>query len=320
MKRLGNNQVETYAYAEMATVFDNRLRSESRASRGSGISSADHAEVVHTTLNALVDDVNKTTELIRRRQKEMIIERRTFQSEMEVNGRISVEPSEDWLNLRLKSVSTDDMKKELGKIKEHQRSDVVGDTLAALVYDVNATAEVLRRGSLKKKRDGKRVKHEEVEYRLRLTPGPDDEILAPQEEEILPPHDSKFTVEQVNRNYGVDISESQMSSLKRRARSTTPRRTLQIGGSPPPGAAPICAYCSEEIEGPTLTALAPNAERAQKFHPYHFMCCYCQKALNLRGTFREHERKPYCHECFYKLYNGLLYSPDENQKVIEKLI
>lgn len=40
---------------------------------------------------------------------------------MEVNGRISVEPSEDWLNLRLKSVSTDDLKKELGRVKGDQR-------------------------------------------------------------------------------------------------------------------------------------------------------------------------------------------------------
>jgi hypothetical protein len=85
-----------------------------------------------------------------------------------------------------------------------------------------------------------------------------------------------------------------------------------------------------------LTALAPNATKAQKFHPYHFMCCYCQKvgemgkkpfgfgppfqALNLHGTFREHERRPYCHECFYKLWNGLLYEPDVNQRNIEKLI
>jgi len=86
------------------------------------------------------------------------------------------------------------------------------------------------------------------------------------------------------------------------------------------GSVPICAYCSQEIDGAVLTALAPNATRAQKFHPFHFMCTYCQKALNLRGTFREHNLRPYCHECFYKLYNGLLYEPDNNQTKIEKLI
>jgi len=50
------------------------------------------AEVVHSTLNALVEDVNKTTELIRRRREEQLIDKKTFQTEMEVKGRISVEP------------------------------------------------------------------------------------------------------------------------------------------------------------------------------------------------------------------------------------
>ncbi|VDN92451.1 unnamed protein product [Brugia pahangi] len=92
--------------------------------------------------------------------------------------------------------------------------------------------------------------------------------------------------------------------------------------SSPASSAAICAFCSEKIDGPIITALAPNSYYAQKFHPYHFMCTYCQKvkALNLRGTYREHERKPYCHECFYRLYNGLIYSPDEKQARIEKLI
>lgn len=80
----------------------------------------EHAEVVHSTLNALVEDVNKTTELIRRRREEQLLEKKTFQSEMEVNGRITVDPNEDWLNLRLKSVSTDDLKNELGKLKGDQ--------------------------------------------------------------------------------------------------------------------------------------------------------------------------------------------------------
>lgn len=54
-----------------------------------------------------------------------LIDKRTFQSEMEVNGRISVEPQEDWLTLRLKSVSTEDMKKELGKVKNDQRKQFI---------------------------------------------------------------------------------------------------------------------------------------------------------------------------------------------------
>jgi len=298
----------------MTTLGESR-RSESRTSRISA--PGEHADAVHSTLNALVEDVNKTTELIRRRREEQLLEKRTFQSDMEVNGRISIDPSEDWLNLRLKSVSTDDLKNELGRLKGDQRQNAAVDTLAALVYNVNATAEVLRRGSLKRK---KPKVTEEVEYRLRLTPAPDDDGLYPQEDYPPDDTDENFTVEQVKKDFGMELTESQSSSLKRRARSTTPRRIINIEGSPPPGSALICAYCHEEIDGSVLTALAPNAERAQKYHPNHFMCVYCQKALNLRGTFREHDKRPYCHECFYKLYNGLLYEPDMNQIKIDKLI
>ena len=294
-------------------------RPESRGSESRGRATpGEHAEVVHGTLDALVADVNKTTEVIRRHQEQQQMDKRIFQSEMEVSGRIEVEPQESWLNLRLKSVSTEDLKKELGRVKEEQRQHVVTDTLAALVYDVNATAEVLRRGSLKHKKAPKT--HEETEYRLHLTPAPDDEALYHHEEPAYQEPEEDFTVDQVKKDYAVELDESQISSLKRRARSATPRRTLNIEPATQIGQIPVCAYCNQEIDGPVLTALAPNATKAQKFHPYHFMCCYCQKALNLHGTFREHERRPYCHECFYKLWNGLLYEPDVNQRKIEKLI
>ncbi|KAI3420950.1 hypothetical protein GPALN_014577 [Globodera pallida] len=291
-------------------------RSESRTSRTSV--PGEHAGAVHSTLRALERDVNKTTELIRRHQDQQLLDKRTFQGEMEVSGRIEVQPQESWLNLRLKSVSTEDLKKELGRVKDEQRQNAYHDTLAALVYDVNATAEVLRRGSLKRK---KPKSHEEIEYRLRLTPAPDDaELYQHAEVPALEPED-EFTVEHVKKDYDVDLlDESQISSLKRRARSATPRRTLNIEPAGPQGPIPVCAFCQEEIDGPVLTALAPNATKAQKFHPYHFMCCYCQKALNLHGTFREHERRPYCHDCFYKLWNGLVYEPDVNQRNVEKLI
>jgi len=293
---------------------------DSRSSKhqySSSASGGDHVGAVHGTLDALVQDVNKTTEVIRRHHEQQMLDKRTFQSEMEVSGRISVEPQENWLNMRLKSVSTEDMRKELGKIKDDQKQNVVTDTLAALVYDVNATAEVLRRGSLKRK---KPKVHEEVEYRLKLTPALDDDSMYHHEELPPQPFDDNYTVEKVKDDYGVELTESQTSSLKRRARSATPRRQLTVEPARPIGGLPICAYCNEEIEGAVLTALAPNSDRAQKFHPHHFMCCYCQKALNLRGTYREHELRPYCHECFYKLWNGLLYEPDNNQRRIEKLI
>ncbi|KAI6234446.1 LIM domain protein [Aphelenchoides fujianensis] len=301
--------IEELTVEKVYRMTDVQRRSESRTSRISA--PGEHADAVQNTLKALEEDVHKTTELIRRRHEEQLLEKRTFQSEMLVDGRISVDPSDDWLNLRLKSVSTDDLKNELGKLKGDQRQHAVVDTLAALVYDVNATAEVLRRGSMKRK---KPKVTEEVEYRLRLTPAPDDDTLYQQEE--YPPDDAEepFTVEHVKKDFGVELTESQSSSLKRRARSTTPRRVINIEGSPPPTAPAICAYCSEEIEGAILTALAPNAQRAQKFHPHHFMCSYCQKALNTRGAFREHDNKRPCMSIL------AWYEPDVNQTKLEKLI
>ncbi|CAD6184613.1 unnamed protein product [Caenorhabditis auriculariae] len=300
-----------------------RWRSESRNSNRDKVFRNDEEfsqqdEIVNGTLSALKDDVEQTTEIIRRKQEQMRIERRQFQTEMEVNGRIDIDPADDWLTARLKAVSSDDMNHQLGKLKEDQRQNAVTDTLAALVYDVNATTEVLRRASQNRGRgDGRKKHREEIEYTLRLTPAPED-FPPPR-----PKHadEESFTVDDVSRDYGVEMSQQESESLRRRrARSTTPRRTLHISGSPPLPPAAVCAYCSEEIDGPILTALAPNSTRAQKFHTYHFMCTYCQKALNMHGTFREHDRKPYCHDCFYKLYNGLQYQPDEHQAVIEKLI
>ncbi|MCP9259965.1 Transforming growth factor beta-1-induced transcript 1 protein [Dirofilaria immitis] len=210
---------------------------------------------------------------------------------MEVTGRISTEPTDD--RFHRKSVSTEDMQKELSKLKDDQKQNAVTDTLAALVYDIDATAEEVITG-----------------YNLRITPGPEEEMPTP-----IPKRDHEtengFTLERVSRDYG--------EQYKKRSRSETPRRMINIESLPTSTPA-ICAFCSEAIDGPIITALAPNSYYAQKFHPYHFMCTYCQKALNLRGTYREHERKPYCHECFYRLYNGLIYSPDEKQAKIEKLI
>ncbi|CAI2292500.1 unnamed protein product [Caenorhabditis sp. 36 PRJEB53466] len=297
-----------------------RWRSESRNSNKDKVFRNDEEfsqqdEIVTGTIVALKNDVEQTTELIRRKQEQIKMERRQFQTEMEVNGRISVDPADDWLAARLKAVSSDDMNHQLTKLKADQRQHAVTDTLAALVYDVNATTEVLRRGS--KGRDGlekNKKQKEEIEYTLRLTPAPEEPIR------VKSPEDDHVEVNDYSREYGIRLSEETDSLRRRRARSTTPRRTLHISGSPPPPTVAICAYCSEEIDGPILTALAPNSERAQKFHTYHFMCTYCQKALNMHGTFREHDRKPYCHDCFYKLYNGLQYAPDDHQATIEKLI
>lgn len=39
----------------------------------------------------------------------------------------------------------------------------------------------------------------------------------------------------------------------------------------------------------------------QKFHPEHFVCAFCLKQLN-KGTFKEQNDKPYCQNCFLKLF------------------
>ncbi|VDD95130.1 unnamed protein product [Enterobius vermicularis] len=249
-------------------------RSESRSSNR--YVPLNHAGVVEDTLDTVVDGVNATAELIRRKHNENVMERRTFHTEMEVTGRMTVIPSEADRSTRLRSVSTEDIQKELSKLKDDQKQNAVKDTLAALVYDIDATAEVLRRGSFKKKKpievlDLKIFNFVEIEYKLRITPEPDIAQPVPSPRIRQAPEDS-FTLERVSRDYGVEMSESQTSSLKKRARSETPRRTINV------------------------------------------------EALNLRGTYREHERKPYCHECFYRLYNGLIYAPDIKQTKIEKLI
>ena len=55
---------------------------------------------------------------------------------MEVSGRISVEPQENWLSMRLKSVSTEDLKKELGKVKDDQREHIYHNNIFSINYYV----------------------------------------------------------------------------------------------------------------------------------------------------------------------------------------
>jgi paxillin len=56
----------------------------------------------------------------------------------------------------------------------------------------------------------------------------------------------------------------------------------------------LCAGCQKPISGRCVTAMG------KKFHPEHFVCSFCLNQLN-KGTFKEHESKPYCHKCFTKL-------------------
>jgi hypothetical protein len=57
----------------------------------------------------------------------------------------------------------------------------------------------------------------------------------------------------------------------------------------------LCAGCHKPISGRCITAMF------RKFHPEHFVCSFCLKQLN-KGTFKEQGEKPYCHECFDRLF------------------
>ncbi|MCP9259403.1 Paxillin [Dirofilaria immitis] len=53
----------------------------------------------------------------------------------------------------------------------------------------------------------------------------------------------------------------------------------------------LCATCQKPINGRCVFAVG------QKFHPEHFCCSYCRRQLN-KGTFKEVDRKPFCHKCY----------------------
>ena len=57
----------------------------------------------------------------------------------------------------------------------------------------------------------------------------------------------------------------------------------------------LCAVCRQPIIGKCTTAMF------RKFHPEHFTCTYCLKVLT--KSFKEENDKPYCHDCFDKLYS-----------------
>nr|XP_020034656.1 paxillin isoform X4 [Castor canadensis] len=57
----------------------------------------------------------------------------------------------------------------------------------------------------------------------------------------------------------------------------------------------LCSGCQKPITGRCITAMA------KKFHPEHFVCAFCLKQLN-KGTFKEQNDKPYCQNCFIKLF------------------
>ncbi|KRZ11130.1 Regulator of G-protein signaling rgs-2 [Trichinella zimbabwensis] len=223
---------------------------------------------------------------------------------------------------RSKNVTQKQMNQILDEVKSEQEKNVVIDTLAALVTDVNATAQVLRRSVSRTRleeydretplldvsrsdstfeRPPSTVwdrRGPEVEYHLLIhSPAHMDYT----DSRYSPVGSRKHAWDQDSQKSGVPFNS--MESLSR-ARSETPSRKIIVLEEPVKSASPICAACKQPILGPCITALAPNSTKAQKYHPSHFVCSYCMKPLNLKGTYREHERKPYCHECFYRLYTN----------------
>jgi len=234
----------------------------------------------------------------------------------------------------------------LDDVKAEESKNVVIDTLAALVTDCNATAEYLRSRSSSRQnlndiadedgsfvytqvnqtdnlrsytppaRETKRTTTVRsptspseqpviVEYKLKLHSPYPPQFEQPSSRRR--PDDERRTpsLERMYNEFGLETPRDRSIS---RTRSETPSsRRLIVLEEPKDRDAPICAYCDQPIYGACLTALAQNARKAQKYHPPHFICCYCTKPLNLRGTYREHQRKPYCHECFYRLYSGHVY-------------
>ncbi|KAB1253841.1 Paxillin [Camelus dromedarius] len=59
----------------------------------------------------------------------------------------------------------------------------------------------------------------------------------------------------------------------------------------------VCRDCfmPKPIPGRCITAMA------KKFHLEHFVCAFCLKQLN-KGTFKEQNDKPYCQNCFLRLF------------------
>uniref|UniRef100_A0AC34FL83 LIM zinc-binding domain-containing protein n=1 Tax=Panagrolaimus sp. ES5 TaxID=591445 RepID=A0AC34FL83_9BILA len=58
----------------------------------------------------------------------------------------------------------------------------------------------------------------------------------------------------------------------------------------------LCNECKKPISGRCVSAMG------NKFHPEHFVCTYCSKELT-RGTFKEANKRPYCHKCYGKINN-----------------
>jgi len=58
----------------------------------------------------------------------------------------------------------------------------------------------------------------------------------------------------------------------------------------------LCEYCKKPVDKRYVFALN------KKWHPNHFFCNFCKNVLYTDSGFKEHNDKPYCKDCFIRLY------------------
>ncbi|KAG4099010.1 LIM-domain-containing protein [Neocallimastix lanati (nom. inval.)] len=58
----------------------------------------------------------------------------------------------------------------------------------------------------------------------------------------------------------------------------------------------LCEYCKKPVDKRYVMALN------KKWHPNHFFCSFCKNVLYTDIGFKEHDNKPYCKDCFIRLY------------------
>jgi len=58
----------------------------------------------------------------------------------------------------------------------------------------------------------------------------------------------------------------------------------------------LCDYCKKPVDKRYVFALN------KKWHPNHFFCNFCKNVLYTDSGFREYKDKPYCKDCFIRLY------------------
>lgn len=276
---------------------------DSSSSRGA----ADNQTVVFDTLRALAKDCNETAEILRSRsssRSNLVDDGR--QSRLIYNLR-----QEETRTVSPRPTNTDLVSEcyEKAATRTPRRSASPALPVQADQYAYRASKHMIEsEKALPTTQPKPRPLQQEIEYTLRLE-SPIQRCETPTEfspRQKYTLHDRTPSLEKVCHDFNLDAPRPRSTS---RPRSETPTsRRMIVLDHDKETEAPICAACNHHIYGPCITALAPNSKRgAQKYHPHHFVCSYCLKPLNLKGTYREQDSKPYCHECFYRLFSGHVY-------------